>query len=199
MKILFGTTNQGKLTYMRNVLKDFNVSIIGLNDLDIFDNVEETGDTPIENAEIKARHYYNQVNIPTFSIDSGLWLDKFDEDMQPGVNVRRVGGKILSDEELLNHMISEIDKIGGESLGHFHNGICLIINDKIYKDTIIDTWVFKSIANKKRIKGEPLTSIQYHPITNDSKVILKTSKNELINMEVTEKFKTFFEAVFKDL
>ena len=51
MKILYGTTNNGKLQAMKNALKDFDIELIGLNDLEgELPKIKEDGATPLENA-----------------------------------------------------------------------------------------------------------------------------------------------------
>ena len=56
MKILYGTTNNGKLQAMKNALKEFDIELIGLNDLEgALPHIKEDGVTPLENAEIKAK------------------------------------------------------------------------------------------------------------------------------------------------
>ena len=56
MKILYGTTNKGKLQAMRTALKSFDIELIGLGDIESeLPNINENGKTPLENAEIKAR------------------------------------------------------------------------------------------------------------------------------------------------
>lgn len=196
MKILFGTSNPGKIKYMKNILKDFPFEIININEINVNQNVEEIGSTPRENARIKAMHYYNQSKLPTFAIDSGLWLDKFPDDMQPGVYVRRVNNKVLTDEELLEHMVAQLNKVGGESLGHWRNSICFILDENnIIEDTIDDSWIFRNKIYDLYIKGEPLTSIQYHKVTNEPKVKLKLEEKSSIDMEMSSRFIQFFERV----
>lgn len=71
MKLLYGTTNNGKLQAMRNALKSFDIELIGLNDLEGgLPQIKEDGITPLENAEIKARAYYEALHMPVFSCDS---------------------------------------------------------------------------------------------------------------------------------
>lgn len=38
---------------------------------------------------------------PVFSCDSGLYFDNVPDEIQPGVHVRTINGKYLSDEEML--------------------------------------------------------------------------------------------------
>ena len=75
VKILYGTTNRAKLCAMRKALKNFNFSIIGLHDIKSHvPQINECGKTPLENAEIKAKAYYEAFKIPVFSCDSAFTL-----------------------------------------------------------------------------------------------------------------------------
>ena len=94
MKILYGTTNNGKLQAMRTALESFDIELIGLSDIDCeLPGINENGKTPLENAEIKAKAYYEALHMPVFSCDSGLYFDELSDEEQPGIHVRRVGGK----------------------------------------------------------------------------------------------------------
>ena len=61
MKLLYGTGNQAKLATMRSRLRQIGIELIGLNDLkaDGLDipQVVENGNTPLENARLKAKGY----------------------------------------------------------------------------------------------------------------------------------------------
>lgn len=105
MKLLYGTGNLAKLSAMRNRLEQLDIELIGLNDLraegKIIPEVIEDGNTPLENARLKAMAYYEAFQIPVFSCDSGLYFDNVPNEVQPGVHVRNVNGKYLSDDEIL--------------------------------------------------------------------------------------------------
>jgi XTP/dITP diphosphohydrolase len=84
-KILIATTNQGKIFELVELFKDFpTVEIVTLSDLDLADmDVEETGSTFAENAELKAVAYAQASRLPTIADDSGLEVDALDG--RPGV------------------------------------------------------------------------------------------------------------------
>ena len=86
--------------------------MITLKDIDKEVEVEENGKNAIENALIKARSYADLVDIPVFAMDDNLYLENVPEDKQPGQYVRRVNGKRLSDEEMLEHYIGLVNKYG---------------------------------------------------------------------------------------
>lgn len=48
------------------------------------------GNTPLENARMKALAYYETFRIPVFSCDSGLYFDNVPDEVQPGIHVRNV-------------------------------------------------------------------------------------------------------------
>ena len=100
MKLLYGTGNLAKLSAMRNRLEQLDIELIGLNDLRVegknVPEVKEDGNTPLENARLKAMAYYEAFQIPVFSCDSGLYFDNVPNEVQPGVHVRNVNGKCLS-------------------------------------------------------------------------------------------------------
>lgn len=74
MQLLFATHNQGKIKEARQLLNHPNLEILSaaeLPDIAAFD-VDETGTTFAENAELKARAFGEKSGILTASDDSGL-------------------------------------------------------------------------------------------------------------------------------
>lgn len=76
MKLLYGTGNLAKLSAMRNRLEQLDIELIGLNDLRVegknVPEVKEDGNTPLENAMLKAMVYYEAFQIPLYFLVSGL-------------------------------------------------------------------------------------------------------------------------------
>ena len=105
MKLLFGTGNKAKLNVMKIRLEPLGIDLIGLEDLKkegyTVPSVPETGNTPLENARQKAMAYYQAFKMPVFSCDSGLYFDEVPDEIQPGVHVRNVNGRCLSDDEMI--------------------------------------------------------------------------------------------------
>ena len=165
MKILYGTTNKGKLQAMKNSVKDLDIEIIGLNDIDSdLPNISENGTTPLENAEIKARAYYEAFHIPVFSCDSGLYFEELSEEEQPGLNVRRVGGKELTDEEMIEHYAALAGKHGGKITGQYRNAIYFILDEDRHFSSMdmsiaTEPFVLVTKPHTKRVKGFPLDSL----------------------------------------
>lgn len=139
MKLLFATGNKMKYQLMKDrlsTLKDIEVVIPKMLDLNI--DVVEDGTTPTENAIKKAKTYYEVTNLPVIAEDSGLYIDEFSDEEQPGLFVKRVNGiEGLSDDEVIKHYINKLNEHGGKSLASYHTGVCLIDEDgNCYTDLI---------------------------------------------------------------
>jgi len=165
MKILYGTTNKGKLQAMKNSVKDLDIEIIGLNDIDSdLPNINENGTTPLENAEIKARAYYKAFHMPVFSCDSGLYFDEVKEEEQPGIHVRRINGKELSDDEMIQHYASLAKRYGGKITGRYRNAIYFILDEDHHYSSMdmsiaTEAFILAAEPHPKRMEGFPLDSL----------------------------------------
>ncbi len=129
MKLLFGTENPAKLDVMRRGLDGMHLEILGLKDMDrAAPPVAEDGRTPLENARQKALAYYRFYGIPVFSCDSGLYFDEVPGEIQPGVHVRTVQGKYLSDEEMVAYY-GGLASTYGDLTARYRNAICLVLDE----------------------------------------------------------------------
>ena len=130
-KILFATSNEAKVKRFKDKLLAKGIELLSLKDLDISLSVEENGTSAVENALIKARAYHNVTNMPVMAMDDSLYLEKVPDELQPGLYVRRVGGKSLSDEEMIKHYSNLVKNYGvdGKIVARWVYGLA-IINEK---------------------------------------------------------------------
>lgn len=165
MKLLYGTANMAKIRHMKEILSDLQLEIVGLGESNVFiGEIDECGDTPLENAVIKAKAYYKVFRAPVFSCDSGLYFDGIEDVDQPGVYVRRVKGKNLTDDEMIEYYSSLAQRLGGTIKARYRNAICLIMEDnRIYTydglDIASEEFIITSIPHQKRNNGFPLDSL----------------------------------------
>ena len=202
MKLLYGTGNQAKLSAMRSRLKQLDIELIGLDDLraegKTIPQVVEDGKSPLENARLKATAYYEAFNIPVFSCDSGLYFDSVPEAIQPGVHVRNVNGKCLTDDEMIDYY-SGLVKIYGNLVARYRNAICFVQDDThIYEAMEPSMESEKFILTDKphsivRKKGFPLDSISLDIKTNKYYYDLPTDRLEQVAVE--DGFLDFFKRV----
>lgn len=165
MKILYGTTNKGKLQAMRTALETFDIELIGLEDIESeLPIINENGETPLENAEIKARAYYEAFHMPVFSCDSGLYFDELKEEEQPGLHVRRINGKELTDDEMIRYYSSLAERHGGRITGRYRNAIYFILDEKHHYSSMdisiaTEPFILGTEPHSKRVEGFPLDSL----------------------------------------
>ena len=72
MKILIASTNRGKIEEFKRVLEPVGIEVVEPKEKL---EVEEKGETFLENACIKAKAYYERYGIPSLADDSGLVVD----------------------------------------------------------------------------------------------------------------------------
>lgn len=202
MKLLYGTGNLAKLSAMRNRLEQLDIELIGLNDLRAegknIPKVIEDGNTPLENARLKAVAYYEAFQIPVFSCDSGLYFDNVPDEIQPGVHVRNVNGKCLSDEEMIDYY-SGLVKTYGNLVARYKNAICFVMDDThIYEAMEPSMESEKFILTDKphsaiRKQGFPLDSISLDIKTK--KYYYDLPENKLEKVAVEDGFLEFFKNV----
>ena len=171
MKLLFATGNEKKCELMRKRLKEIDqVEVIMPKHINVKIDIEENGKTAEENAIKKAKAYYEKTKLATIAEDSGLWVEKFSDEDQPGLFVKRVNGREdLSDEEILNSYIEKLDKIGGKSDARYITGIAVINeNGEIFSKTINEEIFIltKDKNDKEYINGGFLDVVSYDPISN---------------------------------
>lgn len=202
MKLLYGTGNLAKLSAMRNRLEQLDIELIGLNDLraegKIIPEVIEDGNTPLENARLKAMAYYEAFQIPVFSCDSGLYFDNVPDEVQPGVHVRNVNGKCLSDDEMIDYY-SGLVKVYGNLVARYRNAICFVMDDAhIYEAMEPSMESEKFILTDKphstvRKEGFPLDSISLDIKTN--KYYYDLPEDKLEQVAVEDGFLEFFKNI----
>ena len=177
MKVLFATTNPAKISKYKKALEAKGIELITINDLDINIEVEENGKNAIENAYIKAKTYYDATKITTIGMDNNLFIEELPEEKQPGTHVRRVNGKVLDDEEMIEYYSNLAKEYGGRLTAKWVYGM-VIYNGKETKEYTWSKSNFYLIDKpcKKRNPGYPLDSISIIPESN--KYFLEMDKNE---------------------
>lgn len=173
MRLLYGTGNAAKLESMRRRLAELDLEILGLSDMDgPAPSVPEDGATPLENARQKALAYYEAFCIPVFSCDSGLYLEGVPEALQPGVHVRTVKGRHLTDQEMLEYYGGLARKYG-DLRARYKNAVCLVLDRRRIYESMDD-----SLASKEfLLTAVPHSRILHSGFPLDSlSVDIKTGK-----------------------
>lgn len=196
MKLLYGTGNPAKLEAMRRRLSGLGLELVGLADMEgRIPDVKEDGNTPLENAGKKARAYYEAFRLPVFSCDSGLYFEGVPEKDQPGVHVRTVNGRYLTDEEMLAHYAGLAEKYGNLK-ARYHNAICLVLDEEHICEAMDESLAseYFLITAKPyceiRRKGFPLDSLSVDITTG--KYFYEMSGERTDQLAVEDGFLEFF-------
>lgn len=174
-EVLFATGNASKVARFSGKLQEEGIKVKSLKDINNNINIEENGKTAIENAIIKAKAYYEVTNFTTMAIDDTLYIEGIPEDKQPGVYVRRVNGKRLNDEEMIEYYTNLVKTYGknGKLNTKWISGMVIIKNGKVSTHTeITSEYYLVDTPSKDRKEGYPLSSIMVHKKTNKYDIYL---------------------------
>jgi len=167
LKLIYGTTNKSKIQFMRERIEPLGIEILSLADVSAPKlNIKENGNSPQENAKIKALAYYDALKMPLFSADSGLYIDGLDVQRQPGINVRG-HDDWMSDDDAIVHYSALAKEMGGSMAACYKNAICLVLSPtEIYEymgeDIASDPFLIVAKPHEKRREGFPLDSLSVH-------------------------------------
>lgn len=111
-KIIFATTNQGKMDEIRMIMKDFPAEILSMKDAGLKADIEENGTTFEENAIIKAETVMKMTGNITLADDSGLEIDYLNK--EPGVYSARYMGEDTSYDVKNKNLIERLEGVEGD-------------------------------------------------------------------------------------
>lgn len=105
-QVCIATMNRNKVREMRELLRGIDVELAFPSDFGIVKLANETGDTFLDNAVIKAVGVFSRTGIPTFADDSGLEVGALGG--APGVRSARYAGDNATDVENTARLLSEL-------------------------------------------------------------------------------------------
>ena len=166
-KVLFATTNPAKVKKYKKALEEKGIELITIKDLNLKLNIEENGKNAIENAYIKAKTYYEVTKMPVIGMDNNLFIEELPEEKQPGTFVRRINGKELNDDEMIEYYTNLVKEYGTKLTAKWVYGM-VICSDKGIKEYSWskDHFYFVDKPCQKRNPGYPLDSITIVPEYN---------------------------------
>ena len=126
-KLVFATNNINKLKEIKFAINNFEV--IGLKDLDVDEEIPETGNTLKANSLQKAKYIYDKTGLNCFADDTGLEIDYLNG--RPGVYSSRYAGLHSSSEDNMKKVLDELG-LQTNRKAKFRTVIALIYNGKEY-------------------------------------------------------------------
>ena len=188
MKVLFATSNPAKVRNYKEELSKKGINLLTLKDIAISIYVEESGKNAIENAYLKAKAYYDALGIPTIGKDNNLFIEGIPDELQPGVFVRRINGKELNDDEMIEYYTKLVKEYGGKLKARWVYGMVLMTNNGTSEfNWSYNDFYLVSNANKKRNLGYPLDSISIDEKTNKYFVDMTEEDRKKNAKEISDK------------
>ena len=111
-KIIFATTNQGKVREVKMMMEDFGVDFVTMKDAGIDIDIVEDGKTFEENAIIKAKTIMEATGEIALADDSGLEVDYLDG--APGIYSARFLGEDTPYDEKNKYIIEKLKDAKGK-------------------------------------------------------------------------------------
>lgn len=197
-KILIASTNQGKINIYKEVCKELGLYVTSLSEIKVDIKVEENGKNEEENAILKAKTYHEVTGLPVIANDSGLVIDKFKKEDQPGLLVRRFGGKELTDEEMLKVYIGKLNEVGGESSGHYNVALALVdFKGSLKTKMFYPKRYFINKPSKVINKGVPLSSLVFDEKSGKYMSEMTTKERNDYEAEAMQQQKEFIKETFE--
>lgn len=107
-RVVLASNNPGKLREFNALLGGIDIEVVPQSDYGV-PEAEETGQTFVENALLKARHASRLTDLPALADDSGLEVDALNG--APGIYSARFAGKGASDEQNLVKLLADLEGI----------------------------------------------------------------------------------------
>ncbi len=199
-QILFATNNETKAKRFSKGLFTNGIEVVGLKEKNINLDVAEIGKDVIENALIKAREAYKKTNMAVIGMDDSLYLENVPDNIQPGLFVRRVNNKTLTDEEMLEHYTNIVKKYGnnGRIYCKWIYGLA-VINENGKESTYTwykDNFYMVDTISDKINPGYPLNSISkyklidkyFTDVTKEDKEKIKINEDDVVEFIVKHIF-----------
>ena len=141
MKIVFATSNKGKLREAQEILGD-GFELVTPAGCGITEDIPETGETLRENSLQKALYIKEHTGLDCFADDTGLEVDALGG--APGVHTARYGAEIAERDGLppvashdfaanIDTLLRELSKIpGADRRARFRTSVTLILNGETH-------------------------------------------------------------------
>lgn len=128
-KLVIASNNKNKIKEIKEILGRLNIHVISLNEAGIDIDVEETGESFIENSYIKAKEIFNLVKDKGYMVladDSGLSVEALGG--APGIYSARYAGEHGNDKKNNEKLLREMKNIENRK-GKFICAMSLIIDE----------------------------------------------------------------------
>ena len=156
-RIIFATSNEGKMKEVRMILADLGLEILSMKETGILADIVEDGKTFAENAKIKAMAVWKQTGGIVLADDSGLAVDYIGG--EPGVYSARYMGEDTSYEIKNRNIIERLSGAEGkERSARFVCNIAAVLEDGrvIQREAYMEGLIAKEPAGNGGFGYDPI-------------------------------------------
>ncbi len=121
--VVLATSNKGKIAEFKELLKDFGLTVKGLDEYPEIGEIPEPGETFLENSIIKAQTVANLTGLIAVADDSGLEVDALGG--RPGVYSARYSGEDATPAKNNLKLLEELD--GVEEAKRTARFVCVMV------------------------------------------------------------------------
>ncbi|MDB5274548.1 MAG: non-canonical purine pyrophosphatase, rdgB/HAM1 family [Chitinophagaceae bacterium] len=144
MEIIFATHNKGKLKEVQAMVPE-TIQVISLDDLNMTDDIPETGHTLEDNALLKARTIFQLYKKPVIADDTGLEVEALNG--APGVYSARYAGEPSNADKNMDLLLHKMQTTTNKA-AHFKTVIAYINAEG--KEQLFEGTVDGEIIGEKR-------------------------------------------------
>ncbi len=125
-ELVFATNNTHKIEEVADAVGN-QFKILSLDEINCYDEIEETGTTFKENASLKTQYIFDKYGLDCFGDDSGLEIEALNG--EPGVFSARYAGKHGDHEANMQHVLKQLEGISNRK-AQFKTVISLILQGR---------------------------------------------------------------------
>lgn len=154
--IVLATHNRDKREELQEALSEFMVEILSLNDFPFIGEIEEVGQTLLENSMIKAKTVHNLTQLPAIADDTGLEVEALNG--APGIYSARYAGEDVTYEDNVNKLLAEMENIPLENRkAQFRTVISFVDKDReLWTEGTIKGIIGESAKGKNGFGYDPV-------------------------------------------
>lgn len=128
MKLIFATSNPGKIQEMKPVMEELGLEIISMGDAGITEDIVEDGETLEENALIKARYVAQKTGEWAFGEDAGIFIEALNG--EPGIFSARWGGPEMQGMKKVDYTLERMKDVPADKRqAYFQTVVALVAPD----------------------------------------------------------------------
>ena len=161
-RVVLATYNPGKLREFTRLLAPLGCEVLAQSEFDV-EPVDESGETFIENAMLKARAACVASGLPAIADDSGVTVDALGG--APGVRSARLAGDGASDGENLRALLALMQGIEEEQRGA--SFVCVVVYMRDARDPMPivgqGTWRGRILGKSRGTEGFGYDPVFYVP------------------------------------